>query len=121
MEHTVTDVDIRDKYLYKGKQMQNYAIALQGEEGWITLTQLDTTPPPQVGDKLSGNIEDRRTPQGESYRKFKKEYGSQQPGGVQDDSKLDYIVKMLEELTGRRATADAKGATGADEDPFKDL
>lgn len=121
--YKVSNVQRRDewksRYSTDGQpDMVDYAITLDGESGWIKLSQKITTKPPQTGDELFGHIETQTTKNGEEYRKFKK--ASQQQGGMSND-KLAYIVQMLEELTGRRdvVTSDA-GATPLD-NPFDGL
>lgn len=127
--YKITNVQTREQWgPSHGHMMQDYAIALEGEEGWIKLTQRVETRPPQVGDELEGFIETKSNSNGTSYRKFKKENpqfaqgdrSGNQPN--QANQKMDYIVQMLEELTGRRDVVHepTNSDTGFD-DPFKDL
>lgn len=122
-DYIVTSAESRDSYLYKGNDLQDYAIALEGEQGWIKLSQRVSTPPPRQGDTLHGIIENKQDREGNSFRKFKKVNPnfsgdrSSQSGG-QDSPKLDYAIKMLEELTGRRKVDDE---VRQEEDPFVGL
>ena len=117
-EYTITSVQERDEWRpVHGSMMRDYAIALQGETGWIKLTQKTLTRPPREGETIYGSIESKQNANGTAYRKFKKENpqfggnrsggfgdsdGSQAPSNGEIQQQLDYIVKMLEELTGRR-------------------
>lgn len=126
-DYTITNVQRRDEWLFNGNTMQDYAIALQGEEGWIKLTQKLETQPPQIGDTVHGKIETKRNTNGTSYRKFKKVNpnfgGNRRESAPADSPKLDYIVQMLEELTGRRAAPDVvhEVKDGPLEDPFEGM
>lgn len=135
MEYKVRAVEPRNEWNAGYGDMKDYAIALEGEQGWIKLTQKLQTPPPQVGDTLYGVIENRKTKNGNPYTKFKKMQRDQtasqgtQPTSV-DNNKLDYIVQMLEELTGRKSGqtespqdvgSEAQSEVDTYDDPFEDL
>jgi hypothetical protein len=127
-DYTITKVEERDTWLYQGQPMQDYAIALQGEDGWIKLTQKPDTKPPVVNGVIHGIIENKKNPNGTAYRKFKKvnpNFGGNRTGGAApvSDSRLDYVVQMLEELTGRRPAPDVVHEVKDDplDDPFKDI
>lgn len=128
-KYKITNVNRLDEWPSKYGPMQDYSVALEGEDGWIKLTQKVDTRPPQIGDELEGFIEDKSNTNGTAYRKFKKqsaEYAgrtesthSQNTSGSQES----YIVQMLEELTGRRDVVD-RVASVPDEplqDPFEGL
>lgn len=129
-KYKITNAQRRDEWgPVHGSMMQDYAIALEGEEGWIKLTQKVDTRPPQEGDELEGFIETKTNTNGNTYRKFKKENpkyaGANRSDGHSSSSgsQEGYIVQMLEELTGRRDVVD-RVAEVPDEpldDPFKDL
>lgn len=120
-EYEITKVERRNEWTFQGSQMQDYAITLQGETGWIKLTQKYDTQPPQAGDKLFGVVETKTNKNGNEYRKFTKKNpnfgGNAQTGGV-DSEKLDYAIMMLEEMTGRRKVQEETPETS---DPFGDL
>lgn len=116
-KYKITNVQTRDQWDGGFGMMQDYAIALEGEEGWIKLTQKPETRPPQIGDTLEGYIETKSNNNGETYKKFKKDSGNFQRNTPVDDGKLDYIIQMLEELTDRREIASEPEL----EDPFKDI
>lgn len=126
-DYTITRVEERDTWLYQGKPMQDYAIALQGEDGWIKLTQKPDTQPPQIGNVIHGVIEVKKNQNGTDYRKFKKVnpnfQGHRRENAPVDNQQLDYIVQMLEELTGRRATPDVvhEPTDKQLDDPFGDV
>ncbi len=141
-DYTITDV--RQESMWRSNyaltpenDMVNYSVALSGEQDRVILTQKVSTQPPQNGDQLHGYTEVARTPNGPAYKKFKKvnpKFGGastpHQPATAPESSKLDYIVKMLEELTGRRKAEEqtqtddklSEGITLEDlEDPFGNL
>lgn len=130
-KYTISNVQTRDEWgPVHGSMMQDYAIALEGMSEWIKLTQKVDTKPPQIGDVLEGYIEEKTTRNGKPYKKFKKENPAYSDGGRSESqhspsqSQTDYIVQMLEELTGRRDAAeqDSSGPTEDElDDPFKDL
>lgn len=129
-KYTIANVQRRDEWgPVHGSMMQDYAISLEGEEGWIKLTQKVETRPPEVGQELEGYIENKTNTNGTSYRKFKKESSQfaqsgrsapqQSPTNQKD---MDYIILMLEELTGRRDEAAVQTDSSLlEDDPFKDL
>lgn len=125
--YKITNVQMRDEWgPVHGSMMQDYAIALEGEEGWIKLTQKVDTRPPEVGQELEGFIETKTNTNGTSYRKFKKEsaqYAQSNRSGGRSDKDTEYIIQMLEELTGRRDVVHEPSETpnsGLD-DPFAGL
>lgn len=122
-EYIIENVEVGQSYQYKGSELQDYSVALQGETGWIKLTQKPTTPPPAVGRTLYGHIENKTTSNGNPYRKFVKarDFGSPSPTreAPRDDSKLDYVIQMLEEMTGRKEVKDNKKEPH--NDPFEGL
>lgn len=123
MEYKITNVQARDSFQTQYGEMQAYAIALEGQTGWHALNQKLETPPPRVGDTIFGTIENATTKNGTPYKKFKKQNPKYaQQSGIPND-KLEYIIKMLEELTGRRTTEDTPvEPTDAQlEDPFAGL
>lgn len=132
MAYKITNVQTRDEWgPNHGHMMQDYAVALEGEEGWIKLTQRVETRPPQIGDELEGFIEEKTNRNGSSYRKFVKENpqfaganrSNNQPNNSSVERQLNYAVQMLEELTGRRNVVDQVAEVPETEldDPFKDL
>ena len=131
MEYTITNVQRRDEWRSRyaptqAPDMVDYAIALEGQQGWIKLSQKVTTPAPTVGQTINGRIE--RDPSGNP--KFKKETpgyaGTTQRSGSPQQvgdimPKMDYVVQMLEELTGRRDAVVEPDVSQDDflgEDPF---
>lgn len=148
-EYTILSVQDRDEWgPVHGSMMKDYAIQVQKagnaspEQGWIKLTQKVDTRPPRDGETLHGIIETKQNSNGNSYKKFKKmnpDYqgnrsggfgvsgGSQAPSNSSEiASKLDYVVKMLEELTGRRDVVHDVGQSSSSpeeplEDPFEGL
>lgn len=132
-EYTIVRVDARDEWgPNHGHMMKDYAISLEGEQGWIKLTQRVETEPPREGTTIFGVIENKTSSNGNSYKKFRKvnpeyqgnrsAYGSG-GGGQQSSSELaqrvEYAVQMLEELTGRRDVV--HGVPTEDDDPFAGL
>lgn len=127
--YTISNIETRDQWKSDFGVMQDYAVALEGEEGWIKLTQKVDTKPPQRGDELEGYIQDKSNTNGTAYRKFKKESAQYAGAGrssetvISDGSQLSYITQMLEELTGRRDVADRDAKTPDEplEDPFGNI
>lgn len=126
--YKITNVQRRDEWKSRFSEngqpdMVNYAIALEGESGWIKLSQKITTRPPEIGQELFGNIEDKRTSNGKIYRKFAKQQQQQQGGSGASEEKVDYIIQMLEELTGRQKTYESTPPVSEAEleDPFAGL
>lgn len=127
-EYTITNVQPRSEWRSQyaktpENDMMDYAIALEGESGWTKLTQRLSTQPPTIGQKLSGSIETKFDKNGQEYRKFKKQDPKfSQPEQTTSNPKEDYIVMMLEELTGRReVTNTVSNETPVDDDPFGGL
>lgn len=125
MQYTITNINRRNEWPGRdGQTMVDWAIAVEGEQGWIKLTQKLDTKPPEIGQTISGSIEDKVDKNGNPYRKFTKEFKNSGGGSgmTQDDRKqLDYAVKMLEELTGRRAAEEVDTSSILDDDPFPGL
>lgn len=127
-EYKITNVQQRDEWQSTYGMMMDYAVALEGEEGWIKLTQKLDTKPPQIGQTIEGYIETKSNTNGTTYRKFKKEsaqYAQKQGGSTSPhlEKRIEYIVQMLEELTGRKDIVHEVSETSSPEldDPFKDL
>lgn len=126
MEYRITNVQQRDIFKTQYGEMQAYAIALEGRTGWHQLNQMVSTPPPRIGDTITGTITDEMTKNGEPFKKFKKQNPkfAGQNAPVPND-KLDYIISMLEKLTGTNKQ-DAPAQTMTDEElkmdnPFPNL
>lgn len=128
-EYRLNQVQRRDEWESQYGPMVTYAIAVDGVEGWLKLNQKLATPSPQVGDTLNGNIVDAKDGKGQSYKKFQKvnpAYEGQSSSGTPtpsvDPKQLEYIVQMLEELTGRREIGEISMKYPAvKEDPFAGL
>lgn len=116
-DYTITDVQEREPWTSGyGGQMRSYAIQLQGVEGWLELAQRAETPSPLVGATIHGYTE--ATQRGSNtYLKFKKVNPNFPPNPPQhsstasqllgDAKTTEYMVQMLEELTGRKKKPDA--------------
>lgn len=123
-EYKVTNVQRRDEWLSQYGTMVTFALALEGEDGWVKLNQKLDTSEPKVGDVLTGNITTEQSKNGEAYRKFTKvnpKFAGQQQSTT--GSKESYIVQMLEELTGRRKPPETTPEVTDEElnDPFGGL
>lgn len=128
MEYTITNVQERNEW---GDGMKDYAIALEGQDGWIKLTQKLQTPPPRVGQTINGRVETKTNTNGKSYLKFTKErvndFGGAGRRESTGSSQEAYIVQMLEELTGRREVHEEPQSKSEDsmetklDDPFDGL
>lgn len=125
-EYRISQVQRRDEWASQYGPMVTYAIAVDGESGWVKLNQKFDTPAPQVGDTITGEILNAKDPKGNAYRKFKKinpayqNEASTQSSGNSDQ--LRYITQMLEELTGRREVGDiGPKQPPITEDPFAGL
>lgn len=112
MDYKITNVQRRNEWKSSyQKDMVTYAISLEGESGWVELNQLLATPPPEIGATIHGNIENITTPNGTPVRKFKKvnpEFQDRQQQQTQASPQMNYIVQMLEELTGRKPAYEQK-------------
>lgn len=111
MEYKITQVQERSQWgPAHGHMMQEYAIALERQEGWHKLNQRVETPAPRIGDTIHGVIEDKQYGDGTPYKKFTKQNPKYDGANRTNDPsridagtpKLEYIILMLEELTGRR-------------------
>lgn len=121
-DYTILRVEARDTWESKYGPMQNYALVIQKVgspvpvEWWVQLTQKPETPAPKPFGILHGMLQEVERG-GKHYRKFKKidpanggnrsgggsgSGGGSAPSAPLDKQQLDYIVQMLEELTGRR-------------------
>lgn len=124
-DYRIINVQRRDEWDSKYGRMVTFALALEGESGWIKLNQKLTTPEPKEGDTITGDITTETTNNGESYRKFTKVNPKFAPNQQQSQAspQMDYIVQMLEELTGRRKAPDVVVDPTDEqiEDPFKGL
>lgn len=130
-EYRLNQVQRRDEWESQYGPMVTYAIAVDGVEGWLKLNQKLATPAPQVGETLTGNILDAKDGKGQSYKKFQKVNPAFEGQGQSsnatsapsaDPKQLEYIVQMLEELTGRREIGEISMKYPAvKEDPFAGL
>lgn len=107
-EYKITDVQPRDPWTGKFGTFNSYAIQLEGEDGWVELSQVQKNkdgtdkPAPNVGDVINGSIT-ITTRNERTYKKFKKsvpKQGGMQGGIFKED--INYMIMMLEELTLRR-------------------
>lgn len=137
MEHIIRNVNRRGEWRSRyatdeGNDMVDWAISLDGEEGWIKLSQKVTTPPPAVGQAISGRVEDALTKNGESYKRFKKENpnfsGSRSGQGDSNriEQRLEYAISLLEELAGVKPVRDVAQESQPSvnplyEDPFPEV
>lgn len=123
-KYTITNVIRKDEWNSGYGAMQDYGIALEGFDGWVKLTQKVTTKPPVEGDVIEGYIEDKSDKNDNPFKKFTKqkaEYANQPSNSGQNSasgSQEAYIVKMLEELTGRRKVEDT--VAYVPDEPLKD-
>lgn len=124
MDYTIKNVQKRGEWSMNGNPMQDYAIALEGDNhGWIKLTQKPDTRPPQIGDRLTGELQKKFDKNKNEYWKFKKVTPDGRGGGgfgggsgiKQED--IDYIILMLEEMTLRRPAPDNPRPRSAQSDP----
>jgi hypothetical protein len=123
MEYKITNVQARDSFQTQYGEMQAFAIALEGETGWHALNQKLETPPPRVGDTIFGIITNETTKNGTPYKKFKKQnpkYADRAgtPTSGITGKQAEYIIQMLEELTGRRTVEDT--VVDVPEEPLDD-
>lgn len=112
-DYNILNVERRDRWHSAkfNKDYQTYALQLEGVDGWVELSQLPETPAPEVGGTIFGHTYPHQVGQN-TYLKFKKtnrDYqGPATPQAttpnqlVGTEKTLEYIVEMLEELTGRR-------------------
>ena len=125
-EYKLTEVHRRGEWESSYGPMVTFAIAVDGVEGYIKLNQKPDTPEPEVGEVITGVIQDKTDKKGQPYKQFKKmnpNYDNQSGKSSLDNSKIDYIVQMLEELTGRRSVPElpAEPLPIIDADPFAGL
>lgn len=125
-EYKISQVRRLDEWESQYGAMVTFAIAIEGYSLPVKLNQKTTTPEPQVGDTLTGEIQDATDGKGQGYKKFKKinpQYQNQpQQQQSQAAPQMEYIVMMLEELTGRREVGElGKPQPPVEEDPFAGL
>jgi len=131
MQYTIKNVNRRGEWRSRyatspENDMVDWAIALDGEQGWIKLTQKITTPQPTVGQTIEGRIENKTSSNGESYRAFKKENpnmsGARSGSGdlTRLEQRLEYAIEILEQLAGIKPSNDV-GQADEFSDPFPDL
>lgn len=116
-EYTIKSVNRRGEWHSKYQKdsepyndMVDWAISLEGEEGWIKLSQKATTKPPEAGQTVNGEVLNETSSNGEPFKKFKKINPNFQQGGQSTGSanlsnleqRLEYAIKLLEELSGVR-------------------
>jgi hypothetical protein len=118
-EYKILQVEPREEWTSKkwGTTFKPYALRLEDVDGWVELSQKPETAAPEVGGTLYGHTESQ-TQGDKTYLKFKKvnqEYAANSGSSATSasslqgaDKTLDYIVQMLEELTGRRKKPDAE-------------
>jgi hypothetical protein len=106
--YKITNVQKRRSWTGNFGTFQDFALQLEGVQGWVSKSQKPETPEPVVGEEIYGHVEP--TVRGDiTYLKFK---GAKNPnlGGNSPANKADndsaYMVMMLEELTGRRGMPD---------------
>jgi hypothetical protein len=111
-DYKIENVQERKPWTGTYGTFNSFALQLEGIDGWVELSQKQDTPAPSVGSIIFGHIE--TTTRNEStYMKFKKAKNPNFGGGggsgmSKEDS--DYVIMMLEELTGRRDAPDSPTA-----------
>ena len=113
-EYKITNVQKRKEWTGNYGTFQDYALQLDGFDGWVSKSQKPETKEPQVGDTIYGSINMQK--QGENtFYKFKGEKNPNFGGSNSNHSAsassaskedIDYIILMLEELTLRRESPD---------------
>ena len=112
-EYKITNVQKRKEWSNSYGVFQDYALQLDGVDGWVSKSQKPDSREPQVGQNIYGSI--NTTTQGENtFYKFKSEknpnFGgsnhSSSPASSANKEDIDYIIMMLEELTLRRQSPD---------------
>lgn len=99
----ITEAQHRKNWQGQHGEMADYAIKLEGVEGWVQLTQKPDTPAPVVGQELFGHTW-VQTNGDKSYLRFKKvsqnfNGGSrQQSSGLGQILDVEYITKLLEAI-----------------------
>lgn len=98
------------KWQAHGKTFQTWVASLDGIEGWVQVNKEDGNELKE-GDEIYGNLLTEKNPKtNKTYLKFKSESrpqdGTYSPQKTQSSDKMDYVVQMLEELTGRTKKPD---------------
>lgn len=110
-QYTIKTVQRRDEWRSKyargsDNDMVDYALTFEEVEGFVRLSQKTTTPPPQEGATLNGSLEDSTGPDGQEYKRFRKDFGGagQQPTlSTVDESlhvKVDQILRLVQQIAG---------------------
>lgn len=120
-DYKIIEVQPRKEWTGNYGTFQDYALRLQEVstkvvlDSWVSLSQKPETPAPAVGGHIHGHTESQTSSKGTTYLKFKKvnaQYanGYNQPTAaanptalVGQEKTLEYIVEMLEELTGKKS------------------
>lgn len=100
MEYIVTEVHSQVKdWNWNGKSYKDYAIRVDGVDGWLKVTYFADKPAPSRGDKLSGEIkpwEDRKS--GEKFRKLFVDRPTGNRSGFGSSAALLQSVQNIENL-----------------------
>lgn len=118
-EYVIKSAQRRDEWQSQYGTMVDYALALEGVEGWVKLSQKLETQPPVDGGTIYGDITQAETKNGTPYQRFKKQNPNydganrSENQNSQANHKIDYIVQMLEELTGRRDVVDHSNSSAS--------
>lgn len=120
-EYKITRVELRDQWTSKDwGTFQGYALQLEGVDGWVSMSQKPETAPPVVDGTLFGNLI-AETKGDKTYLKFKKAQSAFKSNQAVVGGKEEYIVEMLEELTGRRKAPDVVPTDIDDEISLADI
>ena len=107
--YKITNVQSRDPWTGKFGTFNAFALQLEGNEGWVEISQKPETAVPVVGMELFGHIE-VQTHGDNTYQKFKKANQQNAPqqlsAGSISKEDVAYLILMLEELTLRRPSPD---------------
>ncbi len=97
MEYIVANVhDNVEQWSWNGKSFDDYAIQLDGVDGWIKLTVTRGGKAPQRGDRIEGTIETKMNKRTQTeYRKLIRQRPNQGYGG---DSR---VTEQLQEINGK--------------------
>lgn len=97
MDYKITSVQRKENWQNEHGAFQDYAIQLEGQ-GWVKLTQKESSPAPISGDTIHGDLVDMTTKNGTTYKKLKKSnpnYDSHTTSSAPKYSKDEDAIKAM--------------------------
>lgn len=122
-DYAITESRQTKSWESKYGTMLDYALKLEGVDGWVQLSQKQDTKPPQTGDTLYGRLEDKEY-NGKTYKKFRKERKDGGSFQKKSSGKSPEERHQIDRLNARTAAVDFFGhyvSSGKFNDPLTDV